>query len=219
MPQPPINPPVEVREMLPGDLRFAARLHALALPHGLFPRLGEPFLRAYLRTFVQSRDAVALIAIRGEMRSGFVVGVVDERAHYRWVVRRRGLILCAVGFMAILRRPVVAVHFARTRLRRYAAGLARLARGSAPGVAVPAEGRPAVLAHIAVESADRGSGVGGQLASAFLEQVRERGGVQARLLTLSDGPAGRFYERLGRRHSETIDDGDGLRWTSYVIDL
>ncbi len=215
----PICPSVDVREMRRSDLRFVARLHLQAMPHGLFPRLGEPFLRAYHWTFVQSRDAVALIATRDGRPSGFVVGVVDDRAHYRWVVRRRGPILCAVGFVAILRRPVVAVHFARTRLRRYATGLARLARGSAPGNGVPAERRPAVLAHIAVESADRGSGVGGQLASAFLEQVRERGGVQARLLTLSDGPAGRFYERLGWRHSETIDDGDGLRWTSYVIDL
>jgi len=205
--------------MLRGDLRFAARLHSRALPHGLFPRLGEPFLRAYLQTFVQSRDAVALIATRDGRPSGFVVGAVDDRAHYRWVVRRRGLILGAVGFVAVLRRPVVAVHFARTRLRRYAAGLARLARGSAPGVEVPAERRPAVLAHIAVESDDRSSGVGCQLATAFLDQVRDRGGVQARLLTITDSPAGRFYEHLGWRPGETFDDGDGLRWTRYEIGL
>src|SRR3546814_16558598 len=74
-------PVIGVRPMNEHDLVRAARLHREHLPHGLFPSLGERFLRRYLRTYLNTPTAVAL-AIEGEHGMfGFLCGTVERRAH------------------------------------------------------------------------------------------------------------------------------------------
>ena len=209
---------VVVREMKPGDLKFASELHAQALPHGLFPRLGTRFLRFYLGTFLRSRDAVALIGLRDGQPSGFLTGSVHERAYYRWVIRRRGIVLGMAGLIALVRRPVLAAYFARTRLRRYAAGFLRLSRR--PCLNTTGGTAPAVLAHIAVREDDRGAGTGAALVETFLQMLRREGVERARLVTLSgEHGAGRFYERLGWGAVTSFSDSDGTKWTRYEVQL
>ena len=217
---PPANVDIAIRQMAHTDLRFAAGLHLAALPHGLFPRLGERFLSAYLATFIDGRDAVAFVSTQHGRPTGFLVGVLDEPSHYRWVVRRRAPRLAAVGFAAILRRPGIAIHFARTRLLRYARGLVRLGRRSTAASSLRIEARPAVLSHLAVHAEDRRSGSGGGLVSGFLEAVRRSDGTRARLVTTPGrAGAGSFYERLGWRRGPAVDDGDGLTWVRYDIEV
>src|SRR3546814_11976374 len=97
------------------DLVRAARLHREHLPHGLFPSLGERFLRRYLRTYLNTPTAVAL-AIEGEHGMfGFLCGTVDRRAHRGHVFRAHAASLVRGGVFPLTSHPEVATLFVRPR--------------------------------------------------------------------------------------------------------
>lgn len=218
----PVVDAVTVREMTAVDLRIAAELHRRWLGHGLFPALGPRFLRCYLRTFLSGPAAVALVAEVDGAAAGFLVGVFDEPTHLRNVVRQHGLRLAATGLIALAARPRVAWRFARTRLRRYAGGLGRLARsGHSVDARFPVSPSiEAVLSHVAVAPEARSARVGSALVVRFSELARARGAAAARLVTRSgDAGAAPFYERLGWRRSGEFVDRDGLAWLRYRLVL
>lgn len=202
------------------DLRFAAGLHAEALPHGFFVELGPGFLRAYLATFLDSPHAVALLATLGGHPVGTLVGVLDPARHARWVLRRRGLDLAWRGALALAVRPRVALRFLRTRVGRYVHGWRRHRKG--PPVAAPeAGGRlPAVLSHVAVLPGARGTGAGAALVKAFEEAARGSGALRA-ILTTMEGPdgAGAFYSRLGWERTTARRTHDGLPMEEWARTL
>jgi ribosomal protein S18 acetylase RimI-like enzyme len=208
--------------MTRGDLRFAADLHRSCLGHGLFPRLGSRFLRAYLRTFVQSPFAIALVAERDGDPVGFLVGTGDDRRHYRHVIRRHGVRLALSAALALVTRPRVAAMFARTRLVRYARGAVRLARRptAPPSPSTTPPGANGVLTHLAVVPAGRERGVGAALVEDFLSQARTHGAASVRLVTRSgESGAGSFYERLGWEPDGGFADADGIEWRRYRTEL
>ena len=216
-----IGPPamtVVVRAMEPEDLSFAAGLQERSLRHGLFPALGRRFLVHYLETYMRSSAGVALIAECAGRPAGFLVGVLDEPAHYRQVIRRRGTRLAASGLAALVARPRVAWWFWRTRACRYVLGLRRLARGR---TAELANQRPAaVLSHVAVLPDLRGTGIGSDLVESFSDAARAAS-VAAITLTTRAGTegAGDFYLRLGWRRMDGFVDADGLSWDRFRFDL
>ncbi|MGI8806613.1 MAG: GNAT family N-acetyltransferase [Acidimicrobiales bacterium] len=205
-----------------GDLAFAADLHTRALPHGFFPKLGTAFMRRYYATFLRSPWAAALVATTEEGRVGVLVGTFDDGAHYRFVARRFWFPLVVSGSSALARRPAVAWWFLRTRGRRYARGLVRLAGltdGNVGGGAPAAVAQVGVLAHLAVVESARGKGAGGELVATFVEQARRRGGSHLRLVTHSSAGAAQFYERLGWALVGERDGLDGTAWTEFRLDL
>lgn len=208
------------------DLQVTSELHVRALSSGLFPALGSRFLAHYHRTFVGSPHAVALVARDQGRTIGFVLGTADGSAHQRWVIRQHGWRLALSGLLAMLVRPRVAVTFLRTRVGRYARGLARALRPSRPAsVAASGTGstsapaiRTAVLTHIATDRSHRGRGVGRELAESFVAQVEAEGADEARLITEAGGRAAAFYRRLGwhrvtRRRAQDGSDVEELRLT------
>lgn len=208
---------VALRPMTVADLPFATALHRRCLRHGLFPELGPRFLSAYLGTFLSSPFAVSLVAAGSDDFLGFLVGTLDDRAHYRHVIRRYGLRLCALGAVALLLRPGLAWHFARTRATRYLRGSVRLAREAGP---VSARVADAVLSHVAVAANGRGQRVGAALVDEFVAHARLAGLPAVRLVTRADGDgAGGFYRRLGWQEVARFDDRDGLSWTRYRLVL
>lgn len=217
-PPPRTRSSVVVRPMDRSDLGFATSLHLQSLNHGLFPALGSSFLKAYLGTFVSSPSALALIAEKDGAPVGFVVGTLDDRAHYGHVVRHCGLKLVPRAAVSLVVRPKVALRFIRTRAFRYARGAVRLA-GTKPTQAA-ASFRDAVLTHMAVEQSARSQGVGQKLALAFVEQVRnsDADGVAVTTRSGSAGAA-RFYEKLGWRSVGEFLDRDGLGWQRLRLDL
>lgn len=216
---------VEVRP-LGSATAYAAALHARSLPHGFFARLGRPFLRAYYDSFVASPYAVALSAFAGGRLSGVLVGTLDTGAHYSWVLRRRGLRLALLGAGGLALRPRLATTFLRTRAGRYlrrawdtprdlALSSSRGRRGG------PARGEGvAVLTHVAVDVAARGTGAGTRLVGAFVEAARAAGADRAALVTLAgeDG-AGPFYEGLGWTHTGDRQDRDGRTVSAFSLNL
>jgi GNAT superfamily N-acetyltransferase len=206
---------VAVRPLAVADLAVAARLHAALLPHGFFAFLGLRYLRAYYGTFLASPHAIGLVADLEGRPAGILVGTSRNAAHYRWVIRHRGLRLACLGASAMLVRPAVAGWFLRTRLRRYGRRvllvlLARARRGGNPAPADAAVGDPAVLTHLMVEDQARGRGAGAALVDRFTAAASAAGAPTAMLVTLAgDDGAGSFYKRLGWEHLEDRPSRDG----------
>lgn len=207
---------VVVRPMSNKDVRFATTLHLQSLNHGLFPAMGKGFLGAYLRTFVSSPFAIALIAERDGEPIGYLVGTEDDRAHYGHVIRTNWPSLAPRGLVALVVRPAVAIRFARTRAARYARGAVRLTgKTDARGPSV----KDASLTHMAVSARCRGQGVGKALVAAFLEALSQSNAKGVRLLTRSNSAgAGRFYEKLGWCLVTEFTDQDGVKWLRYRRD-
>jgi GNAT superfamily N-acetyltransferase len=218
----------EVREASRRDLRATATLHRAYLSDGFFARLGLGFLRRYHATFVASPLAVALVVDDPETGrpAGFLVGTLQNRSHYRWVVRRCSPQLIGQLVAALGLRPRLAWLFLRTRVGRYVRWVRRYplrrarggreapppAVGATGGVTVAAHAGPssddpaadalptapvAVLTHVAVDEALRGRGAGRRLVDDFVERAREAGAGEVRLVTEAGGGATGFYERLG----------------------
>jgi ribosomal protein S18 acetylase RimI-like enzyme len=209
---------VEVRPMAADDAGWAAELHQVALPHGLFPSLGTPFLRRYLATYVHGPSAVAFVAELAARPAGFLVGTLDHRRHREHVIGTHLRPLAVRGAVAVLFRPKVAWRFVRTRLVRYVGALLRPRQEAADAGAD--QDRVAVLAHVAVLPPHRGIGVGSELVRAFLESARDAGAERCELVTRADDEgADDFYRRLGwHRIGESLDR-DGVRWTRLGHDL
>jgi len=212
---------VVVRNMEPEDLLFAAELHGRSLRHGLFPALGRRFLVHYIGTYLRTSAGVALVAECAGKPAGFLVGVLDERTHYRQVIRLDGVRLTVVGLTALACRPRVAWRFFRTRAFRYVVGIGRLARGrSARSDRSTTDPPAAVLSHVAVLPDLRGAGVGCDLVEAFSAAARAASITTIRLTTRAGAEgAGDFYRHLGWRRTDTFMDADGLAWDRFRFDL
>lgn len=214
---------IEIRPAAEDDLRTTAALHVSELPHGLFPRLGEGFVRRWHRAHLESRYGVVLVATRGGEVVGFTLGTVDRPANVAWIIghRRRELVLA--GLRALVTRPVLAAEFVRSRGLRYARrliGRAAPARVSAAG-SVPEAGfgSIAVLEAIVVTPEQRGRSIGTELTDTFLSIVAAAGVDRVELVTKAGarGAAG-FYERAGWRRVGDHVDRDGDEVHTYRID-
>jgi GNAT superfamily N-acetyltransferase len=199
---------VVVRPMRHRDHAFAADLHAAALPHGFFGRLGTGFLRAYHESFMASPHAVAYIAETRDGRVGYLVGTFGP--HNSWVLRNRWVRLAVRGALALLARPPELVLFLRTRTASYVRRLLKARTGTAPDARPRRRQPPAVLTHVAVCPEARGQGVGDALVEAFVTAARKTAATEACLVTLA-GPdgAGPFYQGLGWELTEVREDRDG----------
>lgn len=210
-----------VRPARDEDLDFCVALHAATLDHGFFPQLGRRFMRAYLSTYVTSPHATAWIVTARDAPVGMVVGVLQPGAHGRWVLRRHGLRLAALGASALAVRPRLAARFARTRLGRYRRAWRR-AKGpaQAPSPAAAAAREPAVLSHVAVVPGTQGTGFGAQLVATFVDAARAAGCDRVILTTLADdrGAAG-FYHRVGWQERPQVAGFDGQPMRSFSLAL
>lgn len=201
----------------PDDLAAAADLHAVALPHGFFPTLGRRFLARYLATYLDDRDGVAIAAVVDGRLVGFLVGTTDTLSRRAHIVRRHGVRLAVTGLAALLARPRMAVRFLQTRAWRYVTAVVGGLHRRSGSTAAPVPLVRAVLSHVAVVPAARGTGLGAGLVHAFEREVRAAGCASAELLTRADEDgAGDFYRCLGWREEGGFDDRDGVRWTRFV---
>lgn len=217
----PTNEPFQgarVTQMLVQHLDEVAALHLMALPPSFFASLGPRFLRRYYESFLASPYGIALSVTQAQQVCGFVVGSSAAADHSAWVVRHRGLRLASAALLAMAIRPRVLVRFVSTRGTRYLHGLLRRLRhqSDVPPGGSPASGHPAVLAHVAVDSAWRGQGLGDVLVRAFEQEAHRAGADRVELVTLDgpDGAAG-FYERLGYTATRARRDDEGRRWLYF----
>lgn len=243
MPAPDV-PSVTVRPATPTDLTTMAAWQCRYVPDGLFPQMGERFVRRWHASFLDSPFGIALVAERvdaqGPQAVGFLVGSTDQFRHIDDVVRRHRVRLALAGLLALAQRPRLGAHFVRTRGRAYlkriltpksrrtpTAGPAARTESNATsrataGTAANATsgGQIAVVTAIAVDSAARGSGAGQELLNRFLKDVRTAGATRAELVTLlGEGNAAPFYERLNWSAVDEHPTRDGMRARTYRYEL
>ena len=217
-----------IRPVERADLAFTARAHVRLLPVGLFPSMGERFLRRWHRTFLRVPYGIALVAADSEAGEGqalgFLLGTTDQAGHTDALLRDRRVLLklMASGVLALIRRPTLAARFLRTRGRPWMRklwrrhGAAARQPGDRPRAAV------AVLAAVAVEPGARGRGVGAALVRRFLAEARAGGADLAELVTVvpaEDGAGATFYERLGWLPTGDRRTRDGTNVRTYVYAL
>ena len=203
-----------VRQLERRDLRFAADLHAAALPDGFFPRLGTGFLRTYYESFASSPTGVALVAEVDGSPVGALVGTTDDAAHYRFVTRTSGWRLGFRALAALLARPRLLLWFTRHRAARYCRGAVRLVRSRRhPGGSPPAREHEIIgkLTHVAVLAERRSSGAGAALVERFTELATAAACDRLVVVTRA-GPASKaaFYQRCGWERAGTATDLDGV---------
>lgn len=221
-----------VRDAVPSDLGYTALQHEELLPHGLFPHLGHTFLRRWHATFLDSPYGIALVAEQleetGPVPVGFLIGSTDQVRLVHDVIARHRLSLVVAGCSALLRRPRLAVHFARTRAKPYLRRLTGTSRRPAvrPDAAAGAPSRRddrtpariAVITAVTVDASCRSNGAGRALVDRFVLRAALSGADDARLTTVSGaGGAGGFYEKLGWQFVEQHPTRDGLTVSTYRI--
>ena len=199
---------VRVRPLAAEDVAWTAELQQAELPHGFFARLGQPFLRAYHLTFLESPFGIALVAERDGRPLAFLVGASEARPHRAWVLRRNRRRLAAAGVACLARHPHVLVELVRTRARRYARALTAY-RGKVRYGDVRERRPTAILKHVVVAPDARGSGGGRLLVEEFVAEARARGAAVAQLTTVADGEAEGFWRRLGWKPLGADRDEDG----------
>ena len=97
-----------------------------------------------------------------------------------------------------------------------------MARTTTPDTtAVRSAGREndAVLTHVVVDMAGRGSGAGRLLVSEFTLAAKNVGASRVRLVTAAESDAGGFYDHLGWSHVGRHAGIDGEVWERYELEL
>jgi len=209
---------LRVRPLRSDDLEWTAALQQRELPHGFFARMGEPFLRTYLRTFAESPFGVALVAEDEDGPIGFLVGAWEARPHRAWVLRRRRRRLALNALRCLARHPHVLVEFVRTRVGRYARALTAY-RGDVRYRDLRAPRPTAILKHVVVDPERRGTGAGRRLVEEFVEEARRQNARRAQLTTIADGEAEGFWRRLGWEPRGADHDEDGRLHRVFVREL
>lgn len=86
---PPILEP-EIRRAQQRDIPHLARLHMEAIATGFLPRLGSGFMERLYAAMLEWDGAEVFVADGGFRPVGFVAGVTDVGAFYRYFIRHRG---------------------------------------------------------------------------------------------------------------------------------
>ncbi len=213
-----------VRRAAGDDLPVTAAIHHRCLPDGLFARLGTAFLARYHATFRTGPVAMLLVAESDGEVVGFLAGTVDNAEHYRRLLRTGPVALLVSGLVALFRDRRLAVEFARTRTGRYARAVLRQLRSRDTSAAtdeapVRGGGPVAVLTHVAVTEAARGSGAGRELVERFVDELGGAGAAEVRLVTAAGGGGPGFYRSLGWSSRGTRRAADGSYVEEFVRTL
>lgn len=113
--------PVVIRDATEQDLSRMASDMIRYLPDGLFPHLGNHFVRRWMKTFLTERFGIALVAVSDdEQPIGFLIGSTNQVRHIADVLANQKWGLLLSGLAALSIRPRVLLHFLGTRARPYA---------------------------------------------------------------------------------------------------
>lgn len=192
------------------DLTRTANLHRQQLPHGLFPSLGESFLRIWHSTFIDSPSGHAVVVFdstTGDL-AGYLLLATEPSAHVRDAINNHRAAMALRAIAALASRPGLALWFVRTRSRRYLSRINRLRhRGGGP---TSGEAEPAVIHAVVTHPDHRGRGVARRLLDWAEIRTASRDVNELALVTADEvadtgRPAGAaaMYEHLGWRRVAT----------------
>ncbi|OFS15016.1 GNAT family N-acetyltransferase [Kytococcus sp. HMSC28H12] len=198
----------EITELRRADAPALARLHREAFPDFFLSSLGTPFLEQFYAGYAEDDTAICFVA-RDEAGApvGAVTGTAEPAGFYKRLLRRR-----LAGFVLASARAALGNPRAVPRLVRAVAY-----RGDSPDV----EGPHALLSSICVSPAVKGSGLGKQLAVAWVEEARARGVDRAFLTTdaVGNDAVNAFYQRLGWTLHDSYTTAQGRVMNRYEAPL
>ena len=188
----------EIRPAVAADAAALARMHIEGIGSGFLPRLGPRFMRLLYESLIGYDEAVVLVADSGGGAVGFVAGVPDTGAFYKYFARTHG---AGAGLRALpaLARP--------SNLRR---GWETARYGGEVG-SVPAE-----LLSMAVDPPWRGKGIALRLGRSLLAELEARGVGDVKVVVgMRNEVAQRAYQRMGfvEAGTEEVHPGE----TSMVL--
>lgn len=196
-----------IRPMTTADIDRVVAVHVESFPGFFLSFLGPGFLRRYYAGIVAAPEGIAFVwADAGGQVAGFVAGSANPGGFYRRLLRRDWLGFCFASLPAVCRRPSVVPRLFRAL--------------SHPG-ANPVGADVAGLFSIAVAPSTQGSGAGGSLVRAFLDEAGRRGAGKVFLTTDRDDNDGvnAFYRNLGFSLERQYLTPEGRRMNEYWICL
>lgn len=184
-----------IRPMTVNDVPAVVGWHLQAFPSGFYARLGEGFMRRWMRAHILRPASVSLVAHDADDRLvGYLLGTTDD-AVYGTGPLVLSADLAGRGAAALLARPRLWGDFVRVRARNYAGRAVRSLRARRAAVNESYKGE---LIYICVESRYRQRGGGAALLDAFVGEARRSGTQRLHLVTeVDNGTARRFYDRRG----------------------
>jgi ribosomal protein S18 acetylase RimI-like enzyme len=192
-----------VRRMRPEEAAAVARFHAEGIPTGVLAELGVGFMTDLYRAIASSPHGFVFVALDGsECVRGFVCGTTRLGAVMRGVMLRRGWKLAAfmlrhVFSGRILKRAIEAVFYPSKMEKN-----------------LP----EAELLSVVVDPEFRGSGAGGALMEALLNEFRARGVQSVKVMVRADFErANAYYVKHGFRLAAAITT-HGHAANVYVIE-
>jgi len=164
------------------DFAALAGLHSSQIDSGFLPSLGPRFMRVLYRALLEWPDAAVFVVDDESGPVGFVAGVTDVGAFYRFFARRYGLRAGLAALPRLLRPSTVRGAWESLRY------------GSDDGD-IAAE-----LLSMAVAPRVRGRGLSGELGLAFLQNLESRGCAAVRVVVgTGNRTAIGAYEKMGFR--------------------
>jgi GNAT superfamily N-acetyltransferase len=232
---------LRVRPLAAADIPPAVELHRAVLDMEFISRCGPAFVRRYYRAWMESPDAIALVAEEDGGVAGILLGATDPATHTAAMVKGHGAALGARMAAAAAVRPRLAKEVAATRVARYVRGLWRISSGSLrrrppaantggpAGATQPSPPPPttngsraervAEVTHLLVDPGQQGKGVGRALLVAAAAAARAAGRRQMVLVTPPDMAARTFYERMGWVTDGEVVSRSGEPFVRYRLRL
>lgn len=178
------------REALAADAVALANLHSDLITGGFLPRLGRRFMKTLYRGLLEWEGTRAYVVDDAGGVAGFVVGVTDTGAFYRWFVRRRWWRAGLAALPALVDPRNLRRAWESLRYGEEGDGSSILAEVLSLGVAVRA----------------RGQGLSGLLLSTVLERLGDDGCSAVRVVVGSDNDAAiAAYRKAGFEQHATIE--------------
>jgi ribosomal protein S18 acetylase RimI-like enzyme len=183
-----------IRPGTTNESRVCARLHSSQISEGFLSHLGPRFLGPLYRRIARSDGSFLLVAVRKGQVAGFIAGSTDLGGLYKQFMLREG-----IG-AALASAPRLLMSWRRV--------LETLRHSDK----APASVRPvSELLSIAVDPDAQGSGIGGRLVDAFLEETGRRNIASAQVVVGKENTrAVSLYSRAGFTTAEEFEMHKGV---------
>lgn len=173
------------------SFRSIASLHAKSIKTGFISKLGILFLSTLYQSISECPNSIVFASIDDNKRTtGFIAGALSTKKMYRWILIRFGFVFFIQLALKAF-NPSVLKKILETAV--YSFKKKNNINESSPDRSIEAE-----LLSIAVDSSDRGKGLGKKLVGDLENWFREKGVTGYKTVTFSkDSVSNQFYLSCG----------------------
>lgn len=182
------------------------KVHLESFPGFFLTFLGAKFLRLFYEGVINYQESIKLIYLNDNEVNGFIVGIMNPSGFYTTLLKRDWFRFGIASTPALLRKPKA---------------FFRLIRAVAKPGKTPKDPGVAELSSLAVLPDSQGKGVGKELVTAFIRELRNRGGRALYLTTdaCNNDPVNKFYEKMGFKIRQVIKTHENRYMNEYWLEL